>query len=172
LTNKYASTNSYIRTKYFDFLLFGTLFFVRVLLPSAKFFQFESKLGLVMHDAFYITDSLDFSTVLFDSSRKLSNENFKNLVLCVLAFSSVFYSFEAVNYNVMNSSKIPGLLIHDNLIRLLIPCLFYDIPVIVARTTIFYGFKSINLENFGFLLKNIISILIKILEYREIRLKY
>ena len=160
-----------MRTKYFEFLLFGTLFLVRVLLPTSNFFKFESKLGLVMHDAFYITDSLDFSTVLFDNSRKLLNDNYKNLVLCVLAFSSVFYSFEAVNYSIINNSRTKDMPYRDNLIRLLIPCLFYDIPVILARTTIFYGFKSINLENFGFLLKNIISILLKIAEYWEISLK-
>ncbi len=170
------SKNSYLRTQNLDFLLFGTLFVVRVLLPPSNVFKIESRLGLIIHDAFYITDSIDFSTVLFDSPKKIFNNNYKNLVLCILAFTCTFYSFDAANVSSIRIrknifSRITHSLVYDPLVKLLLPCLFYDLPIIVARTTIFYGFKSINLDNFAFLLKNIISIVIKMIEYWEIRIK-
>ena len=150
---------------------------VRILLPLSKCCKFESRLNLIIHDVFYITDSLDFSTVLFDSSKKLFNETYKNLVLCILAFSTTFYSIEALSCTITKTlekitiiSRFKQFFMHDSLVNLLLPCLFYDIPIIIARTIIFYGSRTINLENFAFLFKNIISILIKIAEYFELRI--
>jgi hypothetical protein len=133
-----------------------------------------------MHDATYIMDLLEFSKILFDKSKNVAiNESYKNLVLCTLGFTSTYFSLNTVyrstNVNidilVENESKlkrIDFLLAHDPFVRFLLPCLFFEIPIIIARSVIFYGYESIDSDTFVFLLKNFVSIFLTVLTYFEI----
>lgn len=55
-------------------------------------------------------------------------------------------------------------------LRFLTPSLFYEIPMTIARTIIFYGgYRRVNWDGFIFLLKNVVCILITFAAYFEIK---
>jgi hypothetical protein len=178
---KYSSDQAFAQTKNFEIWLFGTLFFVRTFLPRKDFWSFRSSLDLMLSDIIYMTDSLDFSKILFDNTRTIVDKNYKNLVLWTLAFTSCFYSLNIVykppkihikNIHTNKLNKLEQIelkLAHDPLIRFLVPNLFFEIPVTIARTIIFYGFNSVRWDNFTFLLKNIVSIILTMCLYFEIK---
>ncbi len=133
-----------------------------------------------MHDATYITDLLEFSKILFDSSRRIINDNLKNLVLFTLGLTSTYFSLNTiyqsknVNMEILVDKRVSWLerwefrLAHDPFVRLLLPCLFFEVPIIFARSVIFYQYRSIDFETFFFFLKNFVGILLTILTYFEI----
>jgi hypothetical protein len=179
---KYASEKSLNNTKFFELLLFGILLFVRTALPRAENWNMRSTLNLLMQDVIYISDSIDFLQILFDTSRTTSdNSLYKNLVLWNLAFTSCFFCFN-INYkprqvhtrdifngNLNRLQQIELRLAYDPFIRFIIPALFFEIPMIIARIFIFCSYKSVNWNNFTYLFKNITGLILTVLAYLEIR---
>ncbi len=134
-----------------------------------------------MHDATYVTDLLEFSKILFDSSKRIAiSDDLKNLVLFTLGLTSayfslnIFYESKGIDIEMLVDKKISRFrrleyrLAHDPLVKLLMPCLFFEIPIMFARSVIFYQFRSIDFETFFFFLKNFAGIILTVLTYFEI----
>jgi hypothetical protein len=186
LNAKFSTVESFEGTTNFELLLFGTLLIVRILIPRENNWNLKCTLDLVMHDVIYMTDSLDFSKILFDSVNKSMDQTFKILVLLNLAYTSSFYCLNTVyRPNKIHVSKVKNgelskldvielRLSYDPFIRFLVPNIFFEIPMIIFRTYLFYGLfknfsKTIEWKNLSFLLKNIVSIFVTFLAYLEIR---
>ncbi|CAF0966730.1 unnamed protein product [Brachionus calyciflorus] len=128
-----------------------------------------------------MTDSLDFSKILFDDTRKTTDKMYKNFVLWTLAFTSCFFCFNIIyrptkkhikfvqNNKLNKLEEIELRLAYDPFIRFVIPNLFYEIPMTIARLIIFYGYRSVGWENFNFLVKNIVCVFLTMAAYFEIK---
>jgi hypothetical protein len=163
-------------------LLYGTLLFVRTVLPRKDNWNLNLSVNLALQDISYITDSLDFSKILFEDSKKVMNKTYKNIVLWTLAYSSCFFCLntiyrpakihihEILEDKLDTFEQIEARLAFDPFTRYLIPSLFYEIPITFMRVVIFYGDGShIKWENFIFLLKNIVGIFLNIINYFELK---
>ena len=167
--------------KNFEFVLFGTLFIVRTILPREENWTLRSSLDLILHDVMYMVDSLDFSKILFDNSRKSMDKTLKLMVLFTMAFTSCIYCVNTVyrpakmhikylyDKRLTKLEQIEHQLWYDPFIRFLVPNLFFEIPIIIFRTYIFYGYKTISWSNLTFLIKNIVSIFLTFVAYLEVK---
>lgn len=181
ISAKYPSEKQFEDTKNFELVLFGSLIIVRALLPRQDDWSLRSSLDLIMHDVIYMTDSLDFASILFDDSEKSVDKTFETLVLCCLAYTSCFFSLNPIyrpsrvhvrkffNGDLNWFEIIEIRLAYDPFIRFMVPCLFYELPMIVFRTYISYSYQMIEWNNLTFLLKNIVSIFLNVVIYFEIR---
>lgn len=154
---------------------------MRTLLPRIDNWDLRSSLDLMLSDIIYMTDSLDFSKILFDDSRKTADKFYKKLVLCTLAYTSCFFCLNVVyrpakiHIKYLYSKKLSKLeeielkLFYDPFIRFLVPNLFYELPMTIARLIIFYGYRSLGWENFTFLLKNIVCVFLTMAAYFEVK---
>jgi hypothetical protein len=178
---KYPSEEQFRETKNFEFYLFGILLLVRTLLPRKNDWCLKSSLDLLMHDIIYIHDALDFISILFDDSKKSIDQTFETLILWCLAYISCYFSLNLIyrpsrihisefyNGNLNLFEKIELKLAYDSFVRFIVPSLFYEIPMILFRSYIFYSNGLIEWKNSIFLLKNILSIILNIIIYFEIR---
>lgn len=184
IDNKYSSDQTFAETKYFEIILYATLLIVRTLLPRRQDWNLRMSIDLILHDTIYMTDSLEFSKILFENKlwSEESKSTSKNLVLWTLAYTSCFFCLNTiyrpsqvhikyVYYKLLSKfEQIELRLSYDPFIRFIVPSLFYDIPMVLVRVIIFYGnTKSISWENFIFLLKNITGLLLTMLAYFEIK---
>jgi hypothetical protein len=178
---KFASIQSFERTKYFEIIFFAALFFVRTCLPRRENWNLRSSLDLMLCDIIYMTDSLDFSKILFDDSRNRMDKDYKRLVLCTLAYTSCFYCLNVI-YRPMRvhirhvhtgrlsrTEQIELRLANDPFVQFIVPIVFFELPMTAARTIIFYTYKSVSWESFPFLLKNLVSIVLTVMAYFEIK---
>jgi hypothetical protein len=180
--SKYSSDSTFKETKFFEILLYGTLFLVRTCLPRQnENWTLRSSVDLMLSDITYMTDSLDFSKILFDDTRKTMDKNYKSLVLWSLAYTSCLFCLNIVYRparvhikhvywrTVSWFDQVELILTNDPFVRFLIPSLFYEIPMSIARLIIFYGYRTVNWDNFTFLLKNIIYVFLTFVAYFEIK---
>jgi hypothetical protein len=126
-----------------------------------------------------MTDSLDFISILFDDSKKSFNKTFETLILWCLAFTSCFFCLNPIYrparihikyFQLANFLERAELrLAYDPFIRFIVPCLFYEIPMIVFRSCIFYSYSLVEWNNLTFLLKSIVSVFLNVVIYFEIR---
>lgn len=128
-----------------------------------------------------MTDTLDFSKILFDDTRKIADKMYKNLVLWTLAYTSCFFCFNITyrpvkkHIKLIHDKKLNKLeelelrFAYDPFIRFLIPNLFYEVPMTIARLIIFYGYRSVGWENFNFLVKNLVCVFLTMAAYFEIK---
>lgn len=135
----------------------------------------------MLNDITYVTDCLDFSKILFDDTRKITDNTYKNLVLWTLAFTSSFFCFNLVyrpsktHIRYFYQKKLNKLeelelrLAYDPFIRYVLPNLLYEIPMTIVRLIIFYGYRPVGWENFTFLIKNIFSVFLTMAAYFEIQ---
>ncbi len=177
---KFASTQSFERTKYFEIIFFGALFLVRTCLPRKDNWDLRSSLDLMLSDIIYMTDSLDFSKILFDDSRNRMDKTYKRLVLWTLAYTSCFFCLNIIyrpprmHIKHVHSKRLNKIeqwelrLAHDPFVRFLVPILFFEIPMTASRIIIFYAYKSVSWESFTFLMKNVVSILLTLMTSFEI----
>ena len=166
-------------------ILYGTLLFVRTILPRKDNWNLSSSVDLALQDITYITDSLDFSKILFEDSKKVMNKTYKNIVLWTLAYSSCFFCLNTIyrpakihikqvyKKKLSKFEQIEARIAYDPFTRYLIPSLFYEIPITLMRTIIFYGDGSqIKWESFTFLLKNIVGIILNIISFFEFKKQF
>lgn len=135
----------------------------------------------MLSDITYMTDSLDFSKILFDDTRKSMDKNYKNLVLWSLAYTSCLFCLNIVyrpskmhvkhiyTRRLSKFDQVEMALANDPFVRFLVPTLLYEIPMSIARLIIFYGYRTVNWDNFTFLLKNIVYVFLTLVAYFEIK---
>jgi hypothetical protein len=154
---------------------------VRTFLPRRENWNLRLRLDLILTDITYMTDSLEFSKILFDDSRNRMDKTYKNIVLLTLAYTSCLFCLNCVyrpskihikhvyNKQLGRFEQIELILINDPFIRFLIPSLFYEFPMLISRTIIFYGNRTVNWENFTFLLRNVVCVFFTFAAYFEIK---
>lgn len=135
----------------------------------------------MLNDITYVTDSLDFSKILFDDTRKITDSTYKKLVLWTLAFTSSFFCFNLVyrprkthvkfiyHKRLNKLEELELRLAYDPFIRYVLPNILYEIPMTIARLVIFYSYRPVGWENFSFLIKNIFSVFLTMTAYFEIK---
>lgn len=176
---KYPSEKQFEDTKNFELFLFGSLMLIRAMMPREDDWNLRSSLDLLMHDVIYMTDSLDFASILFDDSKKSIDKTFETLVLWCLAYTTCFFSLNPIyRPSRLHISKFRELnwlervelrMAYDSFVRFLLPSVFYEIPMILFRTYILYSYELVEWNNLTFLLKNLVSIFLNVVIYFEIR---
>lgn len=127
-----------------------------------------------MHDVFYISDSIDFPKALFEAKKSVLK---RKLILYTSTLTSLFYGLDTVlsslkvhfaEKNVKSCFEVvKDAILFDPFIRVLAICVFYDIPVIIARMSILFTLQSSSAENYIFILRNAISFFMTISIYTE-----